>query len=1378
MPITALAFLQLDRLYLLVGEGQHLKIFDHETKCLLHMAKAFDVQAIHGICCRAVEGGIALLLIWGGRSTCTIRISVDPNDSSVVWTTKRVPELQAKDWILDGCHRGGNLPKALSSESCFHSILVTAQNELLSLSYKCDPNGVSHAEHSLTSIASGPRSILYSAHVLRLSDDLIQVAAGTVFGEVLLWSYSNSTSKTSAKVCLHHTSTGHEGSVFGVKIAEEVDEGNGKRLLASCSDDRTIRIWDISEKKKTLQNDGPGQMIDGDHDAYRLHNSKSNVECLAMVMGHASRIWGIRFLSQTDGHWNLLSYGEDSTVQLWKLSPICEVNKSATIDQDLTYALSNETSHAFHSGKNVWAVSLHSAASSGHFVASGGADGRIAEYQAGLGENHQEKDMISVSVSIHETSVGTACLARKLSPTQQQQIITKTIFDSLRGDWKLFRTILSKDQSYPSGELVGNATFVQRLPSDDAFDGEYLYSENGEFITNRGLRMQASRQYVYRYNHHEDAITAWFVKVNDGSTVDYYFHTLNLLDKNFAARKLVANGYHLCIDDHYKCEYGFQVEGSQIEQWSIKYVVQGPKKDYITEAVYTRGDAIDSLHSMASVREETNIETSAEAFEGVDQISSPKLAPDSFKTYVWISKDKFLVSTNQGNILLGSINSRRKSEDEPLITLEHKGHQVLLSSSCVAVSLPSLGVAFLSGTDGMVFIYDHDSESIQVVHHLARKASFLRTQRLSALWNQALSVRLDILLVGIIATCLGSCKATILILHQEEDSKLRLKHDYSINLPMAFIVTSSCFHHRKQLIILGSRSGDVAMYDFHQDFLSSNEEVKPYSYSRIHHKETVTVIESIPTDLCTVESTYILTAGRDGSYCIHQITYPESDGTDLALDFQTLHRGTLPFGPNIEGLCITTGQLYLWGFRSKEFVVWNESLKTELLTVKCGGAHRNWAYHNDLDGKGGGNFVYTKASVCYVHAQAKASHQLFQKGGHGREIKTMALSQAISDETGPKFRLLATGAEDTNIRISKVACAIADINCESIIAKHTTGLQKLEWSTDGNYLFSAAGCEEFFVWKIHRVPLITLGVICEAKCPVVTEEADLRIMDFAVLSIQSSCVGTLACDEDTADYLLSMAYSDSSVRVFRYQTHSKAFMLLCHGVYGTHCLTQVVYLRFENDLCLCTASTDGYLALWPLPFKWLERGNGARHQDLVKDDRSIPLPESKSIGYGKRIRVHQSSIKSLVTIPLLEQSIMVLTGGDDGAIGFTLLSSSFETSEHHTLLVPKAHASAVTAVAYLGPLTNDPRSNATRHRVASVGNDQRLKMWRVSFDAGSDSIEGVEVKKEGNVYTAVADASSLEVEIDDKGKGRVVVAGIGVEWWKFGDEGGFIGGFL
>ena len=1446
-PITALAFLRLatSEPYLLAGEGQFLKVFDDQRRQLIHTERVFDSQAIHGIACESLPQGAGhsgTLLIWGGRSICLCLVSIEANlevdGKTLVRFRQHMPEARWDDWILDGCFRPTDITDSRSGSNTIEAILVTAHNDLLRL--KLVTGSVETSEsRCLDRIASGPSSILYSAHMLWADNGWrLLVAAGTVFGEVLLWSFTFDQT-VSSEVNLHYRFIGHEGSVFGVTISDAAQAGAVKRVLASCSDDRTVRIWNISDMsriKKTKQS-GNGDLNSSEAGLLENTSEAKSIGCLAMIMGHASRIWGLRFVSQKDGCWDLMSYGEDSTAQTWRVSPVLGNKRAISTPHEHTYQLSHQTMYSYHSGKNLWAMAIFQKAREDFCVATGGADGRITTYKPNLYGMPARTSAWTSQYTVGEIPKTIQARSRKMISKHADKVasLTRNIFDSLKGSWKLLRNLESVVSTYPSGTLEGIASFTERPPTDNIYDAEYLYSESGDFITRQGLTMRATRQYVYRYSRSTDAISVWFVKPDDGSAVDYFFHKLDFreLDPGIdpGPKFWSASGYHLCANDNYRANYSFHLNDSKITQWQAVFDVDGPKKDYTAKATYRRNQAETLVEEPKCVVTPSN-EKNRNALGN----QGGQNKPDAFKTYTWISENEVLTSTEYGNILVGTnaINEKGSSQGGEVQTIvwKHVVYEPNLSSSCIAMTITSLGIALLTGNDGTIYLYNHRSRIIDIIGKLPSKAGFLKAHSLSEAWNSWSQSSHPEEMIGLIATYLGSSQATVFILlpeieadgpSTEEGTGCSVVHKCHLTLQPKFIVTSSCFLDTEKCIILGSRNGDIAIYTLAQTALNLALDVTPTCFQDVHGEDTITLIQMVPRGISKFTGRpAIITAGRDGKWAIHHI-FHRVQNSRSCVSLETIHVGVPPFGPNVEGAFMdsTSKDLLLWGFRSKQFVVWNESQKTEVMAVDCGGAHRNWAYTHNQDGSGGGSFVYTKASVWHIHSQTKASHQVIQHGGHGREIKAMALSPAVkmSDDDNAKHKFVATGAEDTTVRIFDLN---ARLKCLSIITKHTTGIQQLRWSSDGHLLFSAAGCEEFFVWRVQSAPLITLGVVCEAQCPTVTEEVDLRIMDFTTEEIHSQ---NHDIDDDVAyepDYLMSIVYSDSSVRIFRYHTspstsrHNKPFNLLSEGSYTTYCLTQATYLPFGNPLLsgLCTASTDGHLAFWPLPNPLLSRPNDAA---AAAADVDVPIKTTtrnpSSLNWTTRTALHQNSIKALDRISISQSESLIVTGGDDGAIAFTRVGihklSQEVVFDTASLLIPSAHASAVTGVVFLGRPEfesesksepefesefrnmNDTDSNNNHNNnnnnnnknskraitLATVGNDQRLKLWHVSIHTttpndleGTES--GIEVKRVANVYTSIADASALGFYRDEAdGRGRVVVVGIGVERWEVGDVG-------
>ncbi|GME45973.1 Initiator tRNA phosphoribosyl transferase [Neofusicoccum parvum] len=153
--------------------------------------------------------------------------------------------------------------------------------------------------------------------------------------------------------------------------------------------------------------------------------------------------------------------------------------------------------------------------------------------------------------------------------------------------WTLVRTLTSALPTTPSGTFAGTATFTPREPTAPGYAAEYLYAEEGTLRTDAGLEFAARRRYAWRYAAEKgrEGVTVWFVKDDDGASVDYLF-----LDMEFegggGSAGLRAKGRHPCGEDVYDAAFVFGGEGSA--GMVVTYVVKGPRKDYVSETRYSR----------------------------------------------------------------------------------------------------------------------------------------------------------------------------------------------------------------------------------------------------------------------------------------------------------------------------------------------------------------------------------------------------------------------------------------------------------------------------------------------------------------------------------------------------------------------------------------------------------------------------------------------------------------------------------------------------------------------------------------------------------------------------------------------------------------------
>ncbi|KAL9628393.1 MAG: hypothetical protein Q9164_007293, partial [Protoblastenia rupestris] len=480
-PVTALTFLQLDRLCLLVGEGQHLKIFDREIGELLLVQAIFASQAVHGI----VNGqsgnptrSAATVLVWGGRSVRVLRISTGDisGHDGLVRVKSVTNEIQANDWFLDAHFR----PSPFLEDECSvpeEAVLVTARNDLYILNLSKDTSYGDRQGQYLQHLQSGPNSILYSAHLTWNGDGRVLVASGTVTGEILVWSVLCVSGLQGSTPCqVHCNLQGHEGSVFGVRISEQARWSGSytSRMLTSCSDDRTIRLWDIS-------------------DVDQPESLRYSGACLAKVMGHASRIWSVRFLASDPSNLCILSFGEDGTAQVWRVEMFRQNGAAVKSNDELLPQMAQETTFAFHSGKNLWAAAVSIEENGSLLVATGGADGRVVSYSiCTIKSPSSDRDLLACTMAeVSEICDDTADdnFARNL----KARSIIREIFDSMVGQWNLVRTIKSMIPTQPSGCLQGMATVESRQVTKDVYDAESIYSEHGDFTSDLGFTMKATR---------------------------------------------------------------------------------------------------------------------------------------------------------------------------------------------------------------------------------------------------------------------------------------------------------------------------------------------------------------------------------------------------------------------------------------------------------------------------------------------------------------------------------------------------------------------------------------------------------------------------------------------------------------------------------------------------------------------------------------------------------------------------------------------------------------------------------------------------------------------------------------------------------------------
>ncbi|KAF2486510.1 WD40-repeat-containing domain protein [Neohortaea acidophila] len=672
---------------------------------------------------------------------------------------------------------------------------------------------------------------------------------------------------------------------------------------------------------------------------------------------------------------------------------------------------------------------------------------------------------------------------------------------------------------------------------------------------------------------------------------------------------------------------------------------------------------------------------------------------DAYRTYGFVGPSTVLATTDRGGVVQFHL-----SGDQPLHPIEISSPLASLRGYSIMSNVSAFG--FIGGSDGAIHAFDRGTAQLVGLAQVGSKVAGLFACR----------PRSDLL--NLLATTVNATEARILRLDGPDPFRSPSRTTM-LQLPESFVVTSFAYYEDESLryAVLGSRGGAIAVYCPSVD--GSNQLDCSITISEAHNAESVTSLRLVQQKRTPGHAArhFLFSTGRDGTFAVRELRH-----SNAAVEVITLHQLALPFGPNIEGLKMHAddSRVWTWGFQSKHFVVYDVMAQREIMRVECGGAHRQWAFEPDFDANGG-RFVWTKAGRLFHAQQAALPFRLLNEGGHGREIKAVAVSSA-SAEIGS---VIATGAEDTDIKLFRYEKS-GGFHCLQTLRKHNTGVQHLAWH--GNYLLSSGGFEEFFVWRVSAgVPYLGIGVACESAHPR-SGASDLRIMGFCV-------------DEDTRDgnrgLRITMAYSDSTLKVWAYESEQRTWTLISAGDYLTSCLTQVMA---TTDHRFITAATDGYLTTW-------------RHQQQ----------QQQSLDWLSRHNVHQSAIHTIAHLELADGTSLFVTGGDDNAIAITRCTpgESSDDTGMATLLIPRAHAAAVTGVAIISIRPNG--GECQQVQLVSAGIDQRIKVWEVEVDA----VGAMRVKKVADVFTAVADVSGLEVwRGEEDGVSGVLVSGVGIDLWR------------
>lgn len=255
-------------LSLCLGEGPDLLVYNLDFGGHLRMLKRVQNllghYLIHGFRVRPEPKGDldseAMIAAFGSKGLRIVKVSWGQSHLRELW---RSSLWNMSDWIWDARWLEGNVALALGHNSVVLYDPVTG----------C----------MLQDVPCTDRCTLSSACLIGDTWKELTIVAGAVSNELLVW-YPATALTDDKPVAPDRRVSGHVGVIFSMSYLES------KGLLATASEDRSVRIWKVGDLRV------PG----------------GRVQNIGHCFGHSARVWQVKLLENY-----LISAGEDCVCLVW-----------------------------------------------------------------------------------------------------------------------------------------------------------------------------------------------------------------------------------------------------------------------------------------------------------------------------------------------------------------------------------------------------------------------------------------------------------------------------------------------------------------------------------------------------------------------------------------------------------------------------------------------------------------------------------------------------------------------------------------------------------------------------------------------------------------------------------------------------------------------------------------------------------------------------------------------------------------------------------------------------------------------------------------------------------------------------------------------------
>ncbi|KAI8421384.1 hypothetical protein MSG28_009464 [Choristoneura fumiferana] len=517
----------------------------------------------------------------------------------------------------------------------------------------------------------------------------------------------------------------------------------------------------------------------------------------------------------------------------------------------------------------------------------------------------------------------------------------------------------------------------------------------------------------------------------------------------------------------------------------------------------------------------------------------------------------------------------------------------------------------------------------------------------------------------------------------------------SFNLPVCKErwLTATAVDFKSNMVVLGDRCGNIHVY-------VKGEKDPLKTFRKVHGRYGPTSI--------TIKENEVISTGRDGT-----IRYFAKE--DIEVKYMSSKNLDFPWVEKF----LDKDEKIVCGFQERDFIVYDVFNNCKMLEVPCGGGHRSWDVVRQIDKINGKydeviKLIYVKnpdVRLATFHLSKIVSRNVIN-GSHSKEINCLKCYM-----NRPKW-FYVSGGEDTTLRISSLDSK--NVFLDRVLYKHLSNirtLKLLELNDEKALLISAGGRAQMcvnilrFINNDDDVKVIMEEVLdYQIKGTDKEKKANQNWRNCAIdFDPETRIMDVEVINRDDDEFVIFAGCSDAFLRIYSLKLGEKSALNPINEVkYHKTCILKTHCIKLDNKDILITCTTRGEVALWDV-------------SDLGKENLQ---PFFKTT-------TNKSGINSLDTKVLINDQILIATGGDDNTIHLVLLKLQNDLASAEltsSWLLDSLHSSQITGLCF------------SDCYLVSASIDQRVSLLKWMTDA-----EGISCEFVAQTFCDVADVQGMDL---------------------------------